>query len=278
MLGFIALTFTTSAEVKVLFSEDFEWIEPWCLNNGAVDWIKKTNEMTHQAIKISKTDADGVSLYDAMTAKGYDFVYVHHSEKTDQEPAYYVMMQQNYLKFGTTGYNSGLVLPAIAETREDENYTLEFDWMPMRQGSPTTAEGTRPYDNTQLVVIVRNGEDESQIEVVPHTLGVGEEPHWIKASVSLAGKQITPLTRLIIRQIDSQWPVDKDVKLGTKTVCRYFLDNIKLISNGSAGIEEIQTAEGNTEYYTLQGIRVERPTKGVFIMRHGSKFEKVIVK
>lgn len=45
-----------------------------------------------------------------------------------------------------------------------------------------------------------------------------------------------------------------------------------------SGVDNVydNAEEGEPEYYTLQGIRVERPGKGLYIMRQGSKAKKVI--
>lgn len=54
---------------------------------------------------------------------------------------------------------------------------------------------------------------------------------------------------------------------------KYF-DDIKL-----SGIESVETDENAAvEYYNLQGIKVDAPTPGIYIMRQGSTTRKVIVK
>ena len=48
----------------------------------------------------------------------------------------------------------------------------------------------------------------------------------------------------------------------------------------TSGIEDIIAdgdADNEAEYYNLQGIRVTKPSSGIFIRRHGNKLEKVII-
>ena len=48
----------------------------------------------------------------------------------------------------------------------------------------------------------------------------------------------------------------------------------------SAGIDDIVSDQGNkpTEYYNLNGVRVNNPHNGIYIKRQGSKAEKVLIK
>ena len=49
---------------------------------------------------------------------------------------------------------------------------------------------------------------------------------------------------------------------------------------GTTGVAAIE-AEGNeaeVEWFSLQGVRVENPTAGLYIRRQGNKVEKVVVK
>ena len=49
----------------------------------------------------------------------------------------------------------------------------------------------------------------------------------------------------------------------------------------TSGVEEITEVEGDdapVEYYNLQGIRVNNPTSGIYIVRQGAKVSKVLVK
>ena len=47
---------------------------------------------------------------------------------------------------------------------------------------------------------------------------------------------------------------------------------------GSTGIESIEAAAGEAEYFNLQGVRVANPENGLYIRRQGGKAVKVLVK
>ena len=57
------------------------------------------------------------------------------------------------------------------------------------------------------------------------------------------------------------------------------VDNIKVGGGVQTGVDQIETeAEGNPVYFTLQGIRIDRPASGsICIERRGSKVRKVII-
>lgn len=56
--------------------------------------------------------------------------------------------------------------------------------------------------------------------------------------------------------------------------------NFSLLSagSGSAAVEGIDNANATAEYFNLQGVRVNNPENGVYILRQGSKVSKVIVR
>lgn len=47
------------------------------------------------------------------------------------------------------------------------------------------------------------------------------------------------------------------------------------IESGSVGVESIETSNEEAVYYTLQGIRVNNPTKGIYLERRGDRTRKV---
>ena len=47
----------------------------------------------------------------------------------------------------------------------------------------------------------------------------------------------------------------------------------------SSKVIDIETAEnGKAEYYNLQGVKVDKPSSGIYIKRHNGKATKVLVK
>lgn len=191
---------------EIYFSEDFEWLDPWALAVGAGRSVEDDN-LDAYCPQLPTPKVDGVSALDALEAKGYEFLRV--TTKTEGECIY---LQQNYLKFGKTGYQAGIVLPTMDNVPAGTKLTLSFDWCPMRQGSGK-------IDPVNLLVIVSNGAQELASYDVPEAgWADGHKLEWIRAEVAIEGIDITPETRITIRQ--TQWPAT--------TANRWFLDNIEL--------------------------------------------------
>ncbi len=190
----------------VYFSDNFEWLDPWSVAGNAGRTVE-TDDLNATAPQLPTPKVDGVSALDALLAKGYKFLRV--TTKTEGECIY---LQSNYLKFGKTSYQAGIILPEIATVPSGANTVLSFDWCPMRQGSGT-------IDPVNLIVIVANGSDEVTFDIPEAGFVSGQKLAWIKAEVQLAGIKITKDTKITIRQ--TQWPA--------ATANRWFLDNLKLI-------------------------------------------------
>lgn len=191
---------------EIYYAEDFEWLEPWALAVGAGRTVEDDN-LDAYCPQLPTPKVDGVSALDALEAKGYEFLRV--TTKTEGECIY---LQQNYLKFGKTSYQAGIVLPSMDNVPAGTKLTLAFDWCPMRQGSGK-------IDPVNLLVIVSNGDNELASYDVPEAgWAEGHKLEWIRAEVAIEGVDITPETRITIRQ--TQWPAS--------TANRWFLDNIEL--------------------------------------------------
>lgn len=189
----------------VYFLEDFEWILPWAEAGNAGQTVE-TDNISATAPQLPNAIVDGVSALAALEKKGYEFLRV-----TDAKPGECIYLQQNYLKFGKTGYQAGIVLPKINDIPSDVKAVLSFDWCPMRQGSGT-------IDPVNLIVIVANGDNEVRFDIPESGFVKNQKLEWIKAEVDLSGAQITKDTKITIRQ--TQWP--------EATANRWFLDNIKI--------------------------------------------------
>lgn len=44
------------------------------------------------------------------------------------------------------------------------------------------------------------------------------------------------------------------------------------------GVEGIAEDEGEAEYFTLQGVRVDEPEEGIYIVRKGGKSSKELIR
>lgn len=279
-IGFAALSISAAAQTTptTLFSDDFEWLKAWTdveiKDKGKPgDTIGEDNVKAY-ACQLGTSKVNDVSTYQALQDKGYSFV-VTHNDKDDKgntlkvRPANeQIYLQKNYLKFGLTDYYSGIVLPALSDlVGHVDDATLTFDWCPMRQ-----TKGA--YDETELVVIVKNGDKEEQVPVDKLTIEKGATFKWHPATVNLAGKTINKDTRIIIRNCDAQWPAGADGR-----TLRWFLDNIKLQTVKGAAVAEIEADQNApVEYYNVNGVKVANPDKGIYIVKQGNKVTKQILK
>ena len=200
----------------VYWGDDFEWLEPWSSQKPAGRTVEDNNsDATAQQLGTNKVD--DVSTYDAFLARGYNFVTAHDEAKAAREAKAQIYLQRNYLKFGLTGYQSGIKLPPITTVPEGAKVTINFDWSVQRQTSGV-------FDKTKLVVIVKNGTAESQFEVPAHDFKDNDAYRWIPVSIELTGVKIDKDTQITIRNCDDQW--------GTAPALRYHIDNIKIVDKG----------------------------------------------
>lgn len=192
----------------IYFAEDFEWLDPWSVAGGAGKTVE-TDNLSATAPQLPTPKVDGVSALAALLEKGYEFLRVTPTSTNAGECIY---LQQNYLKFGKTGYQAGIVLPKLEEdVPSGTTAVLSFVWCPMRQGSGV-------IDPVNLIVIVTNGSNETTFDVPAAGWENGHRLEWIAAEVRLDGLTITRDTRITIRQ--TNWQLS--------TANRWFLDNIKI--------------------------------------------------
>ncbi len=194
----------------IYFAEDFEWLNPWAEVSGAGRTVETDNlGSTAPQISSSATVVDGITANDALLQEGYQFLRVTPNTTEAGECIY---LQNNYLKFGKTGYQAGIILPTIEDIPAGATTVLSFDWCPMRQGSGK-------IDPVNLIVIVTNGSEEVTFDIPESGFETGHVLEWVRAEVELTGLTISNDTKITIRA--TQWQVS--------TANRWFLDNIKLV-------------------------------------------------
>lgn len=210
----------------VYFEDDFSWMEPWvAVGNGKGRCEDQVGNKTNGGIcpQLQSVVVDGLSAYDALLEKGYEFGFRVSNEVKDgkthtaKECTY---LQDTYLKINKTSYYAALVLPKLQGVQPDAELDLLFDWCPMITNSGN-------FDSTELVVIVKNGDTEEQVQVLNHTLENKGAMFWMHPVVSLKGYHIDENTRIIIRNSDKQWPKE-DGSFATGDMFRWFVDNIKV--------------------------------------------------
>lgn len=203
------------AEV-VYFAEDFEWLEPWSTEDptSPAGQTVETDNPDAKAQQLGTNKVDGISTYEALLAKGYSFPICCAASKDPRKPQAQTYLQRNYIKFGLTGYYSGITLPKMTDIPEGSSTVIAFDWCSMRQGSGK-------WDPTELVVVVKNGTEEQQFLVPTHAYAENDKYAWLPVRIDL-GKSVQNGSEITIRNIDSQWPADG-------AALRWFIDNIKIV-------------------------------------------------
>lgn len=247
------------------FAEGFEWLRPWSSQKPAGSTVEENNiEATAQQLGTNKVD--GVSTYEALLAKGYQFPICHAASKSPREPQQQTYLQRNYIKFGLTGYYSGITLPALTKMPDNGTTTISFDWCSQRQA-------TGKWDDTQLVVVVNNGDSEEQFLVPTHDYIDDEVYAWLHVTIDL-GTSVTKDSKITIRNIDEQWPAEN------ASTYRWFLDNIKIKSSPvTTAVDGIAVgSDAPAEYFNLFGVRVANPANGIYIVRQGKNVRKVFIK
>ena len=197
----------------IYFFEDFEFLNPWSIEGGAGQSVE-TDNISAKSPQIVSPKIEGVSALDVLLGKGYEFLRVTPTTTSAGECIY---LNQNYLKFGKTGFQAGVILPQLVkEVPSGTTAVMMFDWCPMRQGSGV-------IDPVNLIVIIANGSNEVTFDVPEAGFEQGHKLEWIKAKVELTGVAITKDTKITIRQTNWQLP----------TANRYFLDNIEISSSSN---------------------------------------------
>lgn len=275
-----AMGFSAAAEDIVYFQSNFEktWevFKDW---EGTKDNAGKTldaytsNNVNNYLPNMATTvkDANGKTALQYLADEGW----IIFGGGVDPNPtvANGANFQKFYLKLGSTNKENGVTIPAIDAFGDGvENITFSFDWFPFKAGSKL---GAGKYDDTNIVVIVANGEDEKQFPVPPVKPEEGADYQWYPANIALTGVTINKNTRISVRPEDSQY-----LPNGTVTgVYRYCINNFKVTGKDGAGVADITVDENApVEYFNLQGVKVANPENGVYIRRQGNNVTKVTVK
>ena len=123
---------------------------------------------------------------------------------------------------GSSNKQNSATLPKIEQLGDGATgIRLSFDWSPWRDKGPADM---KPYDKTEIVVIVKNGASETQFPVSTQSLAAGEKLRWHNVDMELSGVTLNKDTRIEIRNIDSQFLPNGAVS-GT---FRWFLNNVKV--------------------------------------------------
>lgn len=168
--------------------------------------------------KITTPKVSGVSALDALKNEGW--IICGGGDLTGKGTG--CNFQKFYLKMGSSNKQNSATLPKIEQLGDGATgIRLSFDWSPWRDKGPADM---KPYDKTEIVVIVKNGASETQFPVSTPSLAAGEKLRWHNVDMELSGVTLNKDTRIEIRNIDSQFLPNGAVS-GT---FRWFLNNVKV--------------------------------------------------
>lgn len=210
-------------QVKEIFADDFEWLEPWAAYT--VDDVAN-NSVGSSPNVFTKAEVAGALA--EFQNRGYGYVWGWQDQDwsdgtpdTGNKQTLYLM--HNYLKFGKTSCNSGIILPALSGISGTADVDLTFDWCWCMTGA------SKPDIMTLTVTVSGGGrladtgtEVSGEIRSSQPTEGDQTRLEWQHAKVTVLGA--TPSTRITIR------PTNADPSISsTRKQNRWYLDNIKVV-------------------------------------------------
>lgn len=277
-----AATFAQADGDRILFEDNFEYLQPWSEAGSAVDNIALDAPDLSTPQVEAVINGDGVYARNFLWDKGYWFMGVN-ADGTDDNIGWCgtkaVYMGQNFLKFGKTDVQARLKVKPDAlniNLTDDEYLVIEFDWTPWR-----SAEGV--YDEVSLDIEFFPEASEFidhdvVAKVATHKLADNTPMAWQHVTVDMSEYDIQP-THFFVFTPSKEYYGERTV-YGVSGVHRWAIDNIKFIArNINSGISNV-TVDSNAakEYFNLNGVRVENPENGLYIVRQGSKVSKEYIK
>ena len=207
----------------VYFQDDFEWLEPWAAYTQ--DDVANNSVFGSSPNVFTKAEVSG-ALTEFQT-RGYGYIWGWKDQDwsdglPDNGNKQTLYLMHNYLKFGKTSYNSGIILPALSKIDGTDNVELSFDWSWCMTGA------SKPDVMTLTVTVTGGGvladtktEVSGNIESAQPTEGDLTRLEWQHAKVVILGA--TPSTRITIRPTNNDPSVTSSRKQN-----RWYLDNIRV--------------------------------------------------
>lgn len=288
ILALCAASAMTAGAQSVIFQDDFSWLTPWTTNvmnqNGTEVTVGNTigdKDINANCVRIDQLFVDGKSAAEEAADRGYEFLVQYKNTLDARSGAATVYLQRTtnssdeangaYLKFGLTGYAAGLTFPELANLPKDgaTGVKVSFEWCPMMSGAGK-------FDTTHLSVLVNGSttEGNGRVNIPDHTIANDiENMKWYPAEADFEDFAFQNGDKITIRPGKNQWPG------GATAAFRWFIRNVKVTTGSdiSTGFADIEVDDNAPEvYYNLQGLRVENPKNGLYIVRKGNKVSKKI--
>lgn len=198
-----------------VFKEDFEWLAEW--DAYTVDDV--ANNSVGSAPNVF-TKAEVAGALTKFQELGYGFIWGWKDQDwsdgtPDSGNKQTLYLMKNYLKFGKSDCNSGIILPALSALKVATDVELTFNWCWCMTGKskPDIMTLTVEADGvtTELTSSQPTAEDKTKLE-------------WQNATVTLKG--VTSSSRIILR------PTNTDPYISNKDrgQNRWYLDNIMIVT------------------------------------------------
>ena len=215
----------------VYFQDDFEWLSEW--SAYTVDDVANKSVASSSPNIFTKAEVSGALA--EFQKRGYGYIWGWKGQDwsdgtPDNSNKQTLYLMKNYLKFGKTSYNSGIILPALTTIPGIADVELSFDW------AWCMTKASKP-DIMTLTVTVSGGGTiaatgttvSGNIESAQPTEGDLTKLEWQHAKVKILGA--TPETRITIR------PTNTDPSISSsRDQNRWYLDNIK-VAEPEASVE-----------------------------------------
>ena len=205
----------------IYFKDDFEWLAQW--STSAPDDVTD-NKVGSSPNIFGAAQADVLAEF---ISRGYGYVWGWKGQDwsdgtPDNGNKQTLYMMKNYLKFGKTSYNSGIILPALSKIEGSADIDLNFDWCWCMTGA------SKPDVMTLTVTVSGGGTIASTGTTVSENITSAQPTEndltkleWQHAKVKILGA--TPSTRITIR------PTNNDPSVtSTRSQNRWYLDNIEV--------------------------------------------------
>ena len=210
-------------QVTEYFADDFEWLEPWAAYT--------VDDVANNSVGSSPNAFTKAEVADALAElqnRGYGYVWGWAGQDwsdgvPDNGNKQTLYLMHNYLKFGKTSYNSGIILPAMSGISGTADVDLTFDWCWCMTGA------SKPDIMTLTVTVSGGGkladtgtEVSGNIESAQPTEGDLTKLEWQHAKVKIIGA--TSSTRITIRPTNADPSITSSRKQN-----RWYLDNIRVV-------------------------------------------------
>ena len=206
----------------VYFQDDFEWLAQW--SSAAPDDVASNSVGTSKNLFTTPELADALA---AFQTRGYGYIWGWQGQDwsdgtPDNGNKQTLYLMKNYLKFGKTSYNSGIVLPVLSTIEGTADVDLTFDWCWCMTGAGKPDVMTLTVEVSGGGTVAATGTSVSgEITSGQSTEGDLTTLEWQHATVRILGA--TPSTRITIRPTKA----DPAVSNSARKQNRWYLDNIK---------------------------------------------------